>query len=306
MKGKFKRFAGDGYVMLGDERPSRAWQIECKNCRRLEHVFCHGTDPSITWRRFEQLGWRLGKNTGEDECGDCAAKRREAHRKERDERRHATDHSVRAAADKARHDLIESMSPATLIAAMQNGSGKIPDEPDAKARVAVAVLIQEILTNNPWDLHEVRDLIPLVLRYWMLADDVEQRRDIRSQIKIAAFSTNRKDAAAARVEIHRLLSQVDEARDAALRTKLDEAAAVTPPAPAKSPAQKFSERFGDLKPKPKLVPPKPEQWFLDTAPKPPPPVAAPRPAPIPAPEPIEDEEPAWLRKARLRHAAGSK
>lgn len=312
MKSKFKRFIGKG-TLIGDEKPAWAWQVTCRTCSRIEQVLCHGNNPESTWRRFEQMGWRLGKNTNEDECNDCIAKRREVHRKERDDRRHVADLNVKTAADKARHDLIEAMSPTTLVAAMQNGHAVLPDDaPDTKARVAAACLVQEVLTHNRWDLYEIRDLLELVLRYWALEDKIEQRRDIRVQVKIATFSKNRLEAAAARTEIHRLLSQVDEAREAAWRARQDELTAATPPPKFKSPAQNFRNKIGPLADKKlnelmaKPVKPEPEQWFMDAAPKPPPPVV-PKPPPPPPPPSTEqpttndEPEPAWLRKARQRY-----
>lgn len=269
MKNKFKRFEGNGHIWVGDERPVRAWQVECHECHKMDYVHCHGMNPESVWQRFTKTGWRLSRDGTEDICSKCIEAKRQVHKHQKEERKE----EQRAAA-------IEVLCAQSLINSFSNGHRKHLAEPSARARVAVALLLDEVLTHNRFELHEAHDLVQLVLRYWYLEDDTDRRKEVRAHLKVAAFSPNLKEATEARTEARRLLARIDEDREEAIRQKIDEEAA-SQPVLIKSPVQKFTEKFGAVT-KPEL-PVKPE----------PPPVKS-------EPLPSGDVEPRWLREARSR------
>jgi hypothetical protein len=276
VKSKYRRFIGNGDIWVGSDEghKRRAWQIECRACRRLGHAHCHAMNPEDVWRQFERSGWRLGHNTGEDECGDCVERRRQEHKKLKEQRQ-----------EDRREQQIEEISVATLVKSTMNGS-KIPDEPGMRARLALAVLVQEMLVHTQWELHDVFDLIPLAMRFFQLdgeATEAKHIRQIRHLLKVAAFSRGQQDATAARVEMRRLLAEVDEAREEAERVERDSAA---PTHEVKSSTKTFAERFGSIaKITTQLEPPRAVEL---------------KPTIDEPPEEARDEEPAWLRKARAR------
>jgi len=268
MKSKFKRFEGNGHIWVGDERPVRAWQVECHECHKTDYVHCHGMNPESVWQRFTKMGWRLSRDATEDICSSCVEAKRQVHKQQKEERKE----EQRAAA-------VETLCAQSLINSFSNGHRKHLSEPSTRARVAVALLLDEVLTHNRFELHEAHDLVQLILRYWYLEDDTDRRKEVRAHLKVAAFSSNLKEAAEARTEARRLLGKIDEDREEAIRQKLDEEAA-SQPVRVKSPVQKFTEKFeGVAKPEPKSEPP--------------PPVKS-------EPLPSGDVEPKWLREAKAR------
>jgi hypothetical protein len=271
MKSKFKRFEGNGHIWVGDERPVRAWQVECHLCHKTAYVHCHGTNPESVWQRFTKMGWRLSRDVVDDVCGGCIETKKQTQKEQREERQEAQ----RAAN-------IEALSAQFLINSFQNGHRKHLAEPSTRARVAVALLLDEVLTHNRFELHEAHDLVQLILKYWYLEDDTDRRKEVRAQLKVAAFSPNLKEANAARVEAKRLFAKIDEDREEAIRQKLDEEAA-SQPLQVKSSVEKFTEKFGGVA-KPEPPPAKPESQ---------PPVKS-------EPLPSGDVEPKWLREAKAR------
>jgi hypothetical protein len=260
MKSKFRRFEGLGNVMVGDERPAPAWQVTCGTCGATLAMPSHGANPGLTWARFSKAGWRLDPK-GIDECPDCIERHKQQYRVQKQQRY-----------EEARAHHIEQLSPAAMA-----------DDPSvSKARLAAAVLVAEILRQPRWELSETLDLIQLTMEFCKLDKTVAGWKPIWAQVKLAAFSVNLKDAAAARAEAKRLMARLAEAQEDAERRKADEALDDAPAGVA-SGAERFAEKFAPL-----LKPPAPPE------PPPAPPVSNGK----------AEAEPSWLRNARARMARG--
>ena len=278
MKNKYKRFGDvNGNAWVGDQNPIRAWKVECATCQSTDYIHCHGNNPESTWNRLSRQGWRLSVNAQEDECPDCVNKKKLARATGKEERKEQTE-----------AERIKSMSAQKLAAAMSNGSGEYLKEAGTKARIAMAYLVEEMLIHKRMEIYETWDLIHLALRFWDINLDHSNWKTIRTQLRIAAFAPNFKEAAAAREELKRLLALVDEEREAAMRKKLDEEMAALPPPQPKTQVQKFEEKF------PEKIVTKPEKPL-------------PKRPDLPKPKPIltyeeqqHDDEPGWMRKARQR------
>ena len=68
---KYRRFLGSGNTFVGYVR---GWKVTCKDCATSKtHVFNNSKPmpPDFVWRKFEQDGFILGYNPGDDQCQGC-------------------------------------------------------------------------------------------------------------------------------------------------------------------------------------------------------------------------------------------
>lgn len=70
------RFYGNGNVWVG---PIRGWRMRCSRCQLTSkavksHKAGSGLSPEMILKKFETLGWHIGKEEDHDLCPDCQRK----------------------------------------------------------------------------------------------------------------------------------------------------------------------------------------------------------------------------------------
>ena len=272
MKGRYKRFVGDGNSWVGDDRKIRAWQVTCRRCSAQDSVNTYANNPESVWRILERRGWRLGRDSSDDECRGCVQARKaedlQAREGRREERR-------------------ENLSLADVV-----GELKLPQDEVDRGRLAAAVLVDGVMRERRSDITDALELVQLALRYSALTEDRPERRRARTCLKVAAFG-ERQFFKPAVAELRGLLAAAERSREEpppSLRTSVSE---------RPTPAERFAGKFGGV-------------TFNGATRRPDPPVPAVEPVEtspvvVEASSGVtavdveaEREEPGWLRAARAR------